>query len=61
MSSGDTMRDILGSIYMDYCYKCHNNTPHKLIAYNKANNPVYECLSCGNFSVDEVNEEPEGL
>ena len=48
---------IIGDIFKDYCYSCHNTTQHKLIAYNRYENPVYECLSCENFSRDEVNNE----
>ena len=48
---------IVGTRFKDYCYRCHNNTQHKLIAYNRYENPVYECLSCGDFVVDKVNNE----
>jgi hypothetical protein len=51
---------IIGDKYKDYCYSCYKTTLHKLISFNKFDNPVYECLSCGNFSVDEVNEQ-DGL
>jgi uncharacterized Zn finger protein len=50
------MTDI-GNYYKDYCYSCHNKTQHKLIAYNKWDNPVYECMSCGSFSVDKIKEQ----
>ena len=48
---------IIGDKFKDYCYGCHNMTQQKLIVFNRFNNPVYECLSCGNFSIDKVNEQ----
>jgi uncharacterized Zn finger protein len=51
------MNPRIGNTYKDYCYRCHNKTQQKLIAYNKFNNPVYECMSCGSFAVDKINEE----
>jgi len=53
------MNPRIGNIYNDYCYHCHKKTQHKLISYNKFNNPVYECMSCRSFSVDRINEEDE--
>jgi hypothetical protein len=51
------MTERIGDVFKDYCYNCHNKTQQKLIAYNKFNNPVYECMSCGSFAVDRINEE----
>jgi len=47
----------IGDNFKDYCYMCHNNVQHKLIAYNRFDNPVYVCMVCGNYSVDEINEQ----
>jgi uncharacterized Zn finger protein len=51
------MAERISDVFKDYCYSCHNKTPQKLIAYNKFSNPVYECMSCGSFAVDKINEE----
>ena len=51
------MNPRIGNMYNDYCYHCHKKTQQKLISYNKFNNPVYECKSCGLFFVDKINEE----
>lgn len=48
---------MMGTFYKDYCDDCRKNVFHKLIAFNKFDNPVYECLECGKISVDEVNEQ----
>jgi hypothetical protein len=52
---------VIGTSYRDYCYECKQVTSHNLIAFNKHDNPVYECRACGHFSIDEVNGQDEEL
>lgn len=49
----------MGALYNDYCYECKQVTFHKLIAFNRHNNPVYECRACGHLCIDEINEQDE--
>jgi len=48
---------MIGDKYKDFCFNCDSYTMHKHISNNKWNNPVYECLGCGQWLVDKINEE----
>jgi hypothetical protein len=39
----------------EFCLECNRDTPHRLIAYNKQNDPVFECALCGHMFFDDIN------
>lgn len=58
MLNTDDMQGLsIGMKCKDCCYECKTLTQQKLISFNKWDNPVWECMSCGHVVADEINEQ----
>ena len=50
----------IGYRSIEHCVECNKGTSHKIISYNRYDNPAMECAACGLVWVDQINEE-DGL